>query len=536
MLFKALNDKEEDSYIYSHTTKHLNFTVKSKRSQSALEYMMTYGWAILIIVIVAVILYSMGIFNPSSSITTTITGFQKTPISSAIFTDNGGLSLSVQNSVGYPIKITNITATTLTGGKVIIEPNITLLPGKSQVLVLSKVFTAANQGSHISTAVTITYKETSQQLPGPYISTGSITGSTPTVIYPANYTFAAVSKLTITNKQSSATPSPFQQMVNITSADNGWQLISNGNFGQNVEFFYSNGTIIPSWLESYTGSNAIWWLKLGSIPASSSITVYMGIAPTSTNLFNTVNDGEAPQIPCGSTQTSSCSNYAEYDDGVNVFNNYWNFGGVSLPNPFITLGNKTELTINNGITLDANSFISIETNTAFPIDNILEINMINPTISSEFSNGGGIMYVLSRVDGIYNSTGVAANGQGQWIYGGCTTSVSSGAACNFSFAQIDQQLEGVAHNSVEGRYRMVGNLTKPEIMGVASEYTGTYIYRNDVILNSTTIAPRVGNYYIVVGAGGDSLSSELEFSFNWLRTRAYPPNGVMPSVSFGSVS
>ncbi len=34
--------------------------IKSKRSQSALEYMMTYGWAILIIVIVAVILYSRG--------------------------------------------------------------------------------------------------------------------------------------------------------------------------------------------------------------------------------------------------------------------------------------------------------------------------------------------------------------------------------------------------------------------------------------------------------------------------------------------
>ena len=78
---------------------------------------MTYGWAILIIVIVAVILYSMGIFNPSSSISTTITGFSSTPVSSAIFTDNGGLSLSVQNSVGYPIEITNITATTTTGRK-----------------------------------------------------------------------------------------------------------------------------------------------------------------------------------------------------------------------------------------------------------------------------------------------------------------------------------------------------------------------------------------------------------------------------------
>ncbi len=31
----------------------------SKKAQSALEYMMTYGWAILVIVIVAVILYSM---------------------------------------------------------------------------------------------------------------------------------------------------------------------------------------------------------------------------------------------------------------------------------------------------------------------------------------------------------------------------------------------------------------------------------------------------------------------------------------------
>ncbi len=45
-------------FIASSNTASLS--IKSKRSQSALEYMMTYGWAILIIVIVAVILYSMG--------------------------------------------------------------------------------------------------------------------------------------------------------------------------------------------------------------------------------------------------------------------------------------------------------------------------------------------------------------------------------------------------------------------------------------------------------------------------------------------
>ena len=35
-------------------TENLALLTKGKRSQSALEYMMTYGWAILIIVIVAV--------------------------------------------------------------------------------------------------------------------------------------------------------------------------------------------------------------------------------------------------------------------------------------------------------------------------------------------------------------------------------------------------------------------------------------------------------------------------------------------------
>ena len=45
----------------------------------------------------------------------------------------------------------------------------------------------------------------------------------------------------------------------------------------------------------------------------------MGIASTSINLFNTVNDGEAPQLS---------PTYAEYDDGANVFNFYSDFKGI----------------------------------------------------------------------------------------------------------------------------------------------------------------------------------------------------------------
>ena len=90
---------------------------------------------------------------------------------------------------------------------------------------------------------------------------------------------------------------------------------------QNVEFFDSNGSVIPSWLESgdsNSSSDSIYWLNLGNgIPANSSITINMGFAPTSINLFNPQMTGEAPELS---------KTYGEYDDGRNIFKYYNNFG------------------------------------------------------------------------------------------------------------------------------------------------------------------------------------------------------------------
>jgi hypothetical protein len=151
MLFKALNNREkektEHSYIYSHTTKHLNFTVKSKRSQSALEYMMTYGWAILIIVIVTVILYSMGIFNPSSSVTTTSTGFSPFVISSSLCNSsglkvafqagpmpNGASSLTINK-----LYITSASGINTTTASYTLTSPVTLISGQSAVILIPNV-------------------------------------------------------------------------------------------------------------------------------------------------------------------------------------------------------------------------------------------------------------------------------------------------------------------------------------------------------------------------------------------------------------
>ena len=163
MLFKALK------------AENLTLLTKDKRSQSALEYMMTYGWAILIIVIVAVILYSMGIFNPSSSITTTITGFQQTPISSAICTPTGVLVVSVEDATGNLINITAVNST-VNGKTATTNPNQLINPGNSaRVLILGGCPNISN--AHFSSQIKITYKEPGQSLPGPYISTGSISGT-----------------------------------------------------------------------------------------------------------------------------------------------------------------------------------------------------------------------------------------------------------------------------------------------------------------------------------------------------------------------
>ena len=339
-------------------------------------------------------------------------------------------------------------------------------------------------------------------MPGPYISTGSITGSTPTVIYPANYTFAAVSKLTITNTQSSATPDPFQQMVNITSADNGWQLISNGNFGQNVEFFYSNGTVIPSWLESYSGSNAIWWLKLGSIPASSSITVYMGIAPTSTNLFNTVNDGEAPQFS---------SAYAEYDDGAKIFNYYVNFNGTSLPPNWGYSLSGGSCTQDNGITCTA-TFASSSDNCAFVH---YAYNLSNLGTTEAFDWGSGPFTQNVYVRDIQEGAGpYCTPGPGYFNLLGVSGSTTLWSGGTFGIT------DNVGYSSFSG------------FLNSTDHFVYKFNYNTIDITPSAVPSSYFSNNYFAVGDINDSSTPK----FYWFDIRDLPPNDVMPSVSFGSVA
>ncbi|MEM5782050.1 MAG: hypothetical protein QXD43_02530 [Candidatus Aenigmatarchaeota archaeon] len=82
------------------------------KGQTAIEYLMTYGWAILIILIVAGVLAYYGIFAPSGFLAPTARGFGTLQVRSpwSISTD-GTITLDVENRVGQSINITDIYVT-----------------------------------------------------------------------------------------------------------------------------------------------------------------------------------------------------------------------------------------------------------------------------------------------------------------------------------------------------------------------------------------------------------------------------------------
>ncbi len=154
-----------------------------RKGQSALEYMMTYGWAILVIVIVAAVLYSLGIFSPSSSIGTGFTGFAPFTISSQACNSTGLYADFVVGGIpsGAPAGIQSASITTATGlssttGSVTILPSSQVTSG-STILVKFVGDDCATPGAHYSASVSLTYDYSSGLGPQTPTTTGTIYGS-----------------------------------------------------------------------------------------------------------------------------------------------------------------------------------------------------------------------------------------------------------------------------------------------------------------------------------------------------------------------
>ncbi len=148
-----------------------------KKAQSAMEYLMTYGWAILIVIIVAAALFALGVFNPATYTQQTAIGFQGFQIPSGgwQFTSGGQLTLQLKNMVGAPVNITNIQATYSGFTATNANSSGTITPGSAYTYIISGLPTSA-AGSSYSIEAVITYTNLDTALSG-FRSTGSVTGT-----------------------------------------------------------------------------------------------------------------------------------------------------------------------------------------------------------------------------------------------------------------------------------------------------------------------------------------------------------------------
>jgi len=83
-----------------------------RKGQGAMEYLMTYGWAILVVMIVGVVLWQLGIFGGGPGATNTASGFGKVKVlEPSIKYSTTNLEFSMMNGVGQGIRGANISST-----------------------------------------------------------------------------------------------------------------------------------------------------------------------------------------------------------------------------------------------------------------------------------------------------------------------------------------------------------------------------------------------------------------------------------------
>ncbi len=147
--------------------------MKQLKGQSALEYLVTYGWAILAIVVVAAVLWYFGVFNPGNfaSQASSARGFGDVSVLDQRY-NSTTLSLVLGNSVGQNIYVTDISVAGTSG--TVGDANIAA--GGQTTFTVTAVGDCGVAGSSYDTAVTITYTNNKTGLAGK-TSSGTLKGT-----------------------------------------------------------------------------------------------------------------------------------------------------------------------------------------------------------------------------------------------------------------------------------------------------------------------------------------------------------------------
>jgi len=297
----------------------------------------------------------------------------------------------------------------------------------------------------------------------------------------------AVTPITLTNSQSQASPSNFQQLIQTAL------LYPNG-----VRFWSPTDGYLQAWLENISSFSNIWVKIPSSIPANGAYQLYM-IQDSISLSMDGVYWGEAPQLS---------PTYAQYDNGASVFNFYDNFAGTSLKSGWTNMGYAGTTIVNNGVTLKSISSTTTQNDQGYYYSGYtIPLNSIIEGYMSDTGNG--------TIKG-------SELGIGTSIFGGSGTRVQD---YEVTPAGTTWSMEGYVNVSASTPSYISGTMI---MLSSAYYSTGAAMYVNYNNVLSGTGTATTTDAYPNFGVYEDTLFLQ------YIRVRAYPPNGMMPTASFGT--
>jgi hypothetical protein len=275
----------------------------------------------------------------------------------------------------------------------------------------------------------------------------------------------------------------------------------------------------------------VYWLKVGSIPAASSVTINMTFYPTTDNVLNNETTGEAPSLS---------PTYGEYDDGANVFIIYGDFNNsLSGWQADVYQGNFLPVPSPNGVEM-LNGGYSENTYLVAPV----ELPSIPTEVEEAWDYNGGADRHTTSMFGespfgsstaliLYPNVGVVLNYSicvSFWYY-----DMSSSLWEFITDSQVSSSpftgggnFNVVSFLTVNGTWASAGYAIKDvslENFSSADALIPTYL--------SGQVPNPFNNHAMIISAGDGGVSS-VQY-LRWVVGRAIPPNGVAPSIAVGSV-
>jgi hypothetical protein len=146
-----------------------------RKGQAALDFLMTYGWAIALVVIIAAVLFALGIFDTSNFIGNKAAGFAGVAVKGWGLSEGGQFTIKLSNQVGVPINVTKVNITIGGVSQLADTANGLGVGADSATLnTTAAAFGVQTAGTGYNAKVVISYVDTNANFN--YTTSGTLTG------------------------------------------------------------------------------------------------------------------------------------------------------------------------------------------------------------------------------------------------------------------------------------------------------------------------------------------------------------------------